>query len=226
MFVRSCWAAWTHSAARSTGREPKERSCSARSWTHPVHAHPGPGAAHPDRPAAGEVRVLPDTGAAAALHPGDVAVIRGPEPYTVADDPATSPQVVIHPKALHRSQRGRTWSRRWNDGRPHLGQQPGRLDGDACCGTYELRGEVSRRLLRVLPTLMVLPDDAWDSPSSGCWARRSSRTSRARRSRRTGCWTCCSSPSCAHGSRDLAPRTPGTEPVVTWSWLHALRLLQ
>ena len=28
---------------------------------------------------------------------GDVAIIRGPDPYTVADDPATPPQVVIHP---------------------------------------------------------------------------------------------------------------------------------
>ena len=31
-------------------------------------------------------------------------------------------------------------------------------------GTYQLDGEVSRRLLRALPTLLVLPDDAWDSP--------------------------------------------------------------
>ena len=31
------------------------------------------------------------------LRPGDVAIMRGPDPYTVADDPATPPQVVIHP---------------------------------------------------------------------------------------------------------------------------------
>src|SRR6476620_11241305 len=29
--------------------------------------------------------------------PGDVAILRGPDPYTVADDPATVPQVIIHP---------------------------------------------------------------------------------------------------------------------------------
>ena len=31
------------------------------------------------------------------LEPGDVAIVRGPDHYTVADDPATAPQVVIHP---------------------------------------------------------------------------------------------------------------------------------
>jgi hypothetical protein len=31
------------------------------------------------------------------LDPGDVAVVRGPGPYTVADDPATPPQIVIQP---------------------------------------------------------------------------------------------------------------------------------
>src|SRR5688572_24290919 len=28
---------------------------------------------------------------------GDVAIVRGPDPYTVADDPATPPQAIIHP---------------------------------------------------------------------------------------------------------------------------------
>lgn len=31
-------------------------------------------------------------------------------------------------------------------------------------GTYQLDGEISRRLLRTLPTLLALPEDAWDSP--------------------------------------------------------------
>src|SRR4029450_5129691 len=32
-----------------------------------------------------------------AVDPGGVAVIRGPDHYTVADAPATPPQIVIHP---------------------------------------------------------------------------------------------------------------------------------
>src|SRR4051794_14616660 len=31
------------------------------------------------------------------LGPGDVAILRGPDPYTFADDPATRPQAVIRP---------------------------------------------------------------------------------------------------------------------------------
>src|SRR5215207_9592484 len=45
----------------------------------------------------GAAYVVPDAGEQAKLSAGDVAIIRGPEPYTVADDPATAPQAVIHP---------------------------------------------------------------------------------------------------------------------------------
>ena len=31
------------------------------------------------------------------LGPGDLAIIRGPLPYTVANDPSSQPQVIIHP---------------------------------------------------------------------------------------------------------------------------------
>ncbi len=45
----------------------------------------------------GEAWVVPGIGDVRALRPGDVAIMRGPDPYTVADDPATPPQVIIHP---------------------------------------------------------------------------------------------------------------------------------
>ena len=45
----------------------------------------------------GQAWIVPDVGGAVRLDHGDVAVIRGPDPYTVADDPATPPQAVIHP---------------------------------------------------------------------------------------------------------------------------------
>ena len=45
-------------------------------------------------------------------------------------------------------------------------------------GTYQLEGEVSRRLLRALPPLLVLRADDWDCPlDRRCWPTRSSRTS-------------------------------------------------
>ena len=47
---------------------------------------------------AGTAWIVPDDGRARARSAaGDVAVIRGPEPYTFADRPDTAPQAVIHP---------------------------------------------------------------------------------------------------------------------------------
>ena len=45
----------------------------------------------------GQAWIVPGDGGTVHLDHGDVAVIRGPDPYTVADDPATPPQAVIHP---------------------------------------------------------------------------------------------------------------------------------
>src|SRR3954449_4206532 len=43
----------------------------------------------------GEAWLVPEDDEALRLGPGDVAVIRGPDPYTLADDPRTAPQVII-----------------------------------------------------------------------------------------------------------------------------------
>lgn len=111
----------------------------------------------------GAAWVLPDDADGVRLRPGDVAIVRGPDPYTVADDPTTPPQVVIHPGQRCTSPEGddlhqamdlgvRTWG---ND--PHGSTM-------LLTGTYQLQGEVSQRLLQALPTLVVLPADTWDSP--------------------------------------------------------------
>ncbi len=45
----------------------------------------------------GSAWVLPDAGEHVMLRAGGVAILRGPEPYTVADDPSTPLQVIIQP---------------------------------------------------------------------------------------------------------------------------------
>src|SRR5690348_17831698 len=45
----------------------------------------------------GHAWVISDAAAPVRIGAGSVAVIRGPDPYTFADDPATHAQVVIHP---------------------------------------------------------------------------------------------------------------------------------
>ena len=111
----------------------------------------------------GEAWVVPDTGDAVRLGGGDVAVFRGPDPYTVADDPATAPQVVIQP-----GQRCTTPDGADVGGMMDLGVRTWGNSADGATvmltGTYQMDGEVSRRLLRALPPLLVIPDDAWDSP--------------------------------------------------------------
>jgi AraC-like DNA-binding protein len=100
-----------------------------------------------------------------ALHAGDVAVFRGPEPYTVADDPATPPQVAIEPGQECRvlvpgaEKLLETFSvgvRNWGNA----------VDGETVMltGTYTLDGEVSGRLLRALPPLLVLRAGEWSCP--------------------------------------------------------------
>ncbi len=102
------------------------------------------------------------------LEPGDLAIVRGPDHYTVADDPATAPQVVIHP-----GQRCTTV-----DGEPlaqamHLGVRTwgnargGDLDAHTAMlltGTYQMTGELSERLLAALPASLVLRHDEWHCP--------------------------------------------------------------
>ena len=107
----------------------------------------------------GDAYLIPDGGEAILLRPGDVAILRGPEPYTVADDPSTPWQTIIHPGQIcttldgqDRSQEMHLGVRTWGD----------RLDAGTVLltGTYQLRSEVSRRLLTALPDVLVQPSAA------------------------------------------------------------------
>ena len=117
----------------------------------------------------GEAWLIPEDGDALRLGRGDVAVIRGPDAYTLADDPRTPPQVIILPGNRCVTPDGqevelmsfmgvRTW------GNSTVGSTV------MLSGTYELEGEVSRRLLNALPPLLVLSSDAWESPLVGLLA--------------------------------------------------------
>jgi AraC-like DNA-binding protein len=111
----------------------------------------------------GEAWILPDADRPVRLGRGDVAIVRGPEPYTVADDPATAPQAVIHPGQRCTTPEGEELELMRELGVRTWGNSP---DGATVMvtGTYQMDGEVSRRMLRALPALLVLPEDAWDSP--------------------------------------------------------------
>ena len=110
----------------------------------------------------GGAMVVPDEGEPVRLGRGDACLLRGPDAYTVADDAATEPQVLVLPgqrcvtpdgrEVVMRRHGVRTW-----------GNEP---DGETelLTGTYVLDGEVGGRLLRALPALAVIRADALESP--------------------------------------------------------------
>ncbi|MCZ2857935.1 AraC family transcriptional regulator [Blastococcus sp. VKM Ac-2987] len=107
----------------------------------------------------GSAWVLPADGAATPVGPGDVALLRGPRPYTVADDPATPPQVVVGPgQVCTPLDPAGTTTRMTTLGLRTWGNDAG--GGTVLLtGTYPAPGEVGSRLVRALPELAVVPGD-------------------------------------------------------------------
>ena len=111
----------------------------------------------------GHAWVVPDLGEPVRLAIGDVAVTRGPDHYTVADDPASPTDVVIHPGQRCCSPDGESMEQQMSLGVRTWGNDP---DGSTVMlvGAYESMGDISDRLLRALPPLLSLANDQWDSP--------------------------------------------------------------
>jgi AraC-like DNA-binding protein len=109
----------------------------------------------------GEARLVSDAPhaprEAALIRAGDLAIVRGPHPCTMADDPATPPHAVIVPGPDCVTPDGvdprqamswfgvRTWGNRADGPTEFL----------VC--TYRVQGEISQRLLDAFPPLLVLP---------------------------------------------------------------------
>ncbi|MCX4967359.1 AraC family transcriptional regulator [Streptomyces sp. NBC_00654] len=101
----------------------------------------------------GRAWIVPDQHEPVPIGVGDIAVIRGDVPYTVADDPATRPSLVVTstdycPRA---------------EGVEHA-SGPARSCGTPAegaavlvSGAFERRGELSERLLHALPAVLVVP---------------------------------------------------------------------
>jgi AraC-like DNA-binding protein len=121
----------------------------------------------------GSAWIVPDDVPPTRLAAGDVAVLRGPDPYTVADHPTTEPQVIIHPGQRCSTPDGQE-VRMTGHGTRTWGTGP---DGATVLltGTYQLGSEVSRRLLEALPGLLVLDADQLRSPLVGFLAEEIGR---------------------------------------------------
>jgi AraC-like DNA-binding protein len=107
--------------------------------------------------------VITDRGETVRVGPGDVTVMRGPDPYVFAGDPTTRPQVVIHPGQRCTTPDGVDLSGTMDLGVRTWGNSP---QGSTVLlvGSYPLHNATSQRLLAALPPVVHLPHDAWDSP--------------------------------------------------------------
>ncbi|MGW3962898.1 AraC family transcriptional regulator [Amycolatopsis sp. NPDC005003] len=115
----------------------------------------------------GEAWIVPDGGEGVLLGESDVAIVRGPEPYLVADHPATPPQALILPGQECRTPDGGRLTayadlgvRTWGTGGPVV----------LLTGTYGMEGEISRKLIAALPTVLVLRAADWPNPVAGLLA--------------------------------------------------------
>lgn len=111
----------------------------------------------------GEAWIVPEGADGLRVAAGDVAVVRGPDPYLVADDPGTPPQVIILPGQRCVTADGTELTGMTDLGVRAWGNAP---DGATMLltGTYQVDGEVSQRLLRALPALLALREAEWDCP--------------------------------------------------------------
>ena len=110
----------------------------------------------------GEGWFVPDHGEPAWVRPGDVAIMRGPDPYTMSDGRTGEPQVIVHPGQRCETPDGVELAEKMALGVRTWGSDP---DGSVTMllGAYEQVGAVSQRLLDALPPLLVVSADTWDS---------------------------------------------------------------
>lgn len=110
--------------------------------------------------------IVTDSGESFALGPGDVAVARGTEHYLFADDPATEPQVVIHPGNRCTTLNGDDLRFEMSVGLRTWGNTASGADRGVICA-YDGRSEVSSRVLRALPAVLVVRGQRRPTRSGG-----------------------------------------------------------
>ena len=111
----------------------------------------------------GRMWVCPDGEEPVRLGAWDVVVWVGGDDWSIADDPGTSTQVVIHPGQVCTTVDGHVVVEEMAQGVRSWGNT-GEGETVLLTGVYQLEGEVTRRLLRALPRTMVLRADELDTP--------------------------------------------------------------
>lgn len=106
----------------------------------------------------GTAAIAFDDGEQANLHPGDVAIIRGPDPYTFGDGSSATTAIIeegqrcVSDDGAELADEMCLGIRSWGNS----------AEGESVSlvGTYGVAGEVSARLLNALPRLILLHDNS------------------------------------------------------------------
>ncbi|TDB79829.1 AraC family transcriptional regulator [Micromonospora sp. KC721] len=118
----------------------------------------------------GQAWLVPTSDDPVAIGPGDIAVIRGPDPYTVTDDPSASPQRVIT-SADYCAQTARARLHGGVDLGPRTCGVTETGSALLLSGVYEGPAGISERLLDALPRLLMMQEAALDQPMLDIVAR-------------------------------------------------------
>ena len=106
----------------------------------------------------GRAHLLPGTGDPVALGPGDLALVRGPEPYRVLDTPGSPTDVVILPGQRCVRPDG-TPATEWPVGPDNGWGNDPTGETTMLIGTYHDDGEVGRRMLEAIPPVLAMRSD-------------------------------------------------------------------
>ncbi|GAA2776395.1 AraC family transcriptional regulator [Streptomyces rameus] len=112
----------------------------------------------------GDAWVVPDRATPVLLKPGDLAVLRGPDPYTVTDDQGTDVRVIVGPDQRCTTVDGIDLTDSMAQGVRTWGEPDAPDAAVMLSGTYQAPGAVGRRLLDALPALLVRTAAGTDDP--------------------------------------------------------------
>lgn len=114
--------------------------------------------------------MLPTGSRPVRLSPGDVALVRGPDPYTLADSRDTEPRITVGEDQRCSTTEGEDVSDTRTLGVRTWGEAHRSGSAVMLSGTYLAPGEIGRRLLGTLPVLLVRPASAGRNPVIGVLA--------------------------------------------------------
>ena len=111
----------------------------------------------------GDVWVNPDEGEAVHVGPGDIAITRAPTLYNVAESPKAPPNIFVYPGQDCRNAEGESLLEELMHDNRTWGTDP---NGPTVfiVGAYDHLSDISDRLLKALPPVLLLSSGAWESP--------------------------------------------------------------